>query len=528
MTRAVDQVLQRLRADARVDASTLAIRIDALDRFRRATEPHLPAEWLQPARRTTIRAGERLALSRLHTVVAIAGPTGSGKSSMFNALAGMELSPVGVRRPTTGEVYACVWGAPAEAGRVLDWVGVPAARRFARESALDGDDLRRLHGLILLDLPDFDSVERDHAAEVARLLELVDLVVWVVDPQKYADQSLHEQQLQPLRRHQDVMVVALNQTDLLSAEETGHVLADLRKLLADGGLAEVPAVGTSAVSGAPGLAELRSRLEEAVTAKRAALQRLAADLDTVVAELSDLIGPEVAGQLAPDRELVDGLAAAAGIPAVSDAVAWSYRRRASAAMGWPVPRHRPAPPMLAAPNQATQQAAVSLAARAFAARASAGLPAPWPTAIGEASRSHLESLPGALAAAVSVTLESHQARTPWWWRLVGGAQWLATGMAVTGFCWLLVGWVLQALSFPVSAPGIGVAMLLGGLVGGVGLALLTQPLVYLAARQAQTRVAGELRSALADVAQQYVVAPAQAVRRAYVDARAALHAAGSS
>jgi hypothetical protein len=61
VTRLVDQVLDRLRADARIDASMLAIRIDALARFRRATEPYLPAEWLQPARAVAARAGERLA-----------------------------------------------------------------------------------------------------------------------------------------------------------------------------------------------------------------------------------------------------------------------------------------------------------------------------------------------------------------------------------------------------------------------------------------------------------------------------------
>jgi len=47
------------------------------------------------------RAGARLRLSADHTVVALAGATGSGKSSTFNALTGLELSAVGVRRPTT-------------------------------------------------------------------------------------------------------------------------------------------------------------------------------------------------------------------------------------------------------------------------------------------------------------------------------------------------------------------------------------------------------------------------------------------
>ena len=45
------------------------------------------------------RASSRLRLAADHTVIAIAGATGSGKSSTFNAHTGLELSAVGVRRP---------------------------------------------------------------------------------------------------------------------------------------------------------------------------------------------------------------------------------------------------------------------------------------------------------------------------------------------------------------------------------------------------------------------------------------------
>ena len=63
---------------------------------------------------------------------------------------------------------------------------------------------------MLLDLPDFDSVEHAHRLEVDRLIELVDLVVWVVDPQKYADAALHDRYLRPLAGHAGVMLVVLN------------------------------------------------------------------------------------------------------------------------------------------------------------------------------------------------------------------------------------------------------------------------------------------------------------------------------
>ena len=37
--------------------------------------------------------------------MALAGATGSGKSSLFNALLGEEVSAPGVRRPTTGTAH---------------------------------------------------------------------------------------------------------------------------------------------------------------------------------------------------------------------------------------------------------------------------------------------------------------------------------------------------------------------------------------------------------------------------------------
>jgi hypothetical protein len=535
MTRLVDQVLEKLRADARIDASMLAIRIDALARFRRAAEPYLPTEWLRPAHTVAAHAGQRLALSRAHTVVAVAGTTGSGKSSIFNALIGLDLSPVGVRRPTTGAAFACVWGPPAEATPVLDWLGVLPDNRFARESALDADDQAGLRGLILVDLPDFDSVEEDHAIEVDRLLQLVDLMVWVVDPQKYADQVLHDGQLQRFRRHRDVTVVALNHADVLGADDVARLLADLRSLLAADGLDGVPTMATSAVQGATGLTDLRAVLERVVTSRRAALLRLAADVDEVVAGLADLVGP-ASKELTVDRapELVDGLAEAAGVTALAEVAESSYRQAASAAMGWPPLRwldrrlgSAGADLTVAAPapDPVTQRAAASMAVRAVATRACAGLPPPWPDAISEASRSRLHELPTALGAATTLPPDLDESVHPWWWRLVTVAQWLAAGLALVAICWLLVGWALRAMGLPAGGAPVPALLLAGGLVAGALLAAAVQPLVRWASRRAHARAARRLRAAVAAVGSEYVVAPVRAVLQAYEEARAALRAA---
>ena len=76
------------------------------------------------ARAVSGRASERLRLSGEHTVVALAGSTGSGKSTLFNALVGDDVSPVGVRRPTTAKAHAHVWGAD-RAAPLVQWLGVP-------------------------------------------------------------------------------------------------------------------------------------------------------------------------------------------------------------------------------------------------------------------------------------------------------------------------------------------------------------------------------------------------------------------
>ena len=66
-----------------------------------------------------------------------------------------------------------------------------------------------LDGLVLLDLPDHDSTELEHRMEVDRLVQLVDMLIWVVDPQKYADAALHDRYLKPLAKHAGVMMIDL-------------------------------------------------------------------------------------------------------------------------------------------------------------------------------------------------------------------------------------------------------------------------------------------------------------------------------
>jgi GTP-binding protein EngB required for normal cell division len=226
------------------------------------------------------RAGERLRLSAHHTIVVLGGGTGSGKSSLFNQLAGAQFSPVGVLRPVTREPHACVWGMEG-AGPLLDWLGIQPRRRYARSSALEEGE-RALTGLLLVDLPDHDSVVTGGSVEVNRLVAQADLMVWVLDPQKYADAAVHSRYLVPMAGHSSVIAAALNQADLLTPEQAEDCVSDLRRLLDAEGLQDARVVVTSATSAA-GVADLRRALMETVIARQAALQRISADVDAVAA-----------------------------------------------------------------------------------------------------------------------------------------------------------------------------------------------------------------------------------------------------
>jgi GTP-binding protein EngB required for normal cell division len=460
--------------DGRVDAEELVQRLESLAKFLRLVDPYLPDAGLVAAHTLVERAGNRLSLSRDHTVVALAGSTGSGKSSLFNALARLKLSPVGVRRPTTGAAHACVWGPLEPANQLLDWIGVLPRQRFIRESALDGDDEAALRGLVLLDLPDFDSIERSHRLEVDRLLGLVDQVVWVVDPQKYGDRILHQAYLSQFREHAGVTIVVLNQADRLSTHDTEVVLGDLRRLLEEDGLPGAPVLATSAKQ--PGmLHELRETLEKTVADRQAALRRLAGDLQTVSEPLTAMIGPPAAEDevdRATVRQLAETLAASAGVGAVADATARSYRYRAAAATGWPalrgLRRLRPDPlrrlhlgdkpvtdavstdivPRTSLPEaDAAQRSAVGISVRAVADRAAAPLPEVWKPALTGAARSRVDDLPDALDRAIAKT-QLGADRTPLWWRGVGMLQWLLVAAAAVGLGWLLTGYAVRLLGLP--------------------------------------------------------------------------------
>jgi GTP-binding protein EngB required for normal cell division len=525
-------------------SSDIGARVAGLATAVDAARGRLDDETVDAAKQVVDRAGERLRLSADHTIVALAGATGSGKSSTFNALAGLDLSSVGVRRPTTSWTTACTWGNDP-APEVLEWLGIPPRHQVLRDSMLDarsrGDDL---DGLILLDLPDHDSTEVSHHLEADRLVHLADLLVWVLDPQKYADAVIHDRYFKPMAGHKDVMMVVVNHIDEVPAERREGLLADVRRLLTADGLEGIPVLATSARTG-EGIPELRRAIAHRVADKAAARQRLAGDVNGAAARLAEASGNAKPPRLT-DRDtadLHDAVADAAGVPLVVDAVHRATTVRARRATGWPLTawlgKLRPDPLkrlhldlgkgdrdlVVAARSsipEATQvqKARTESAVRALADDLSGELARPWATSLRRASTSRLGDLNDALDRAVSST-ELGVSGTPTWCRVVRVFQWVLLLAALAGAVWLGALAVMGYLQVPQpDTPrfwGLPVPtlMLVGGVVAGLLLALVSRVLIALTARARARRAEANLRAAVREVCDDLVVSPLREELEAY-------------
>jgi GTP-binding protein EngB required for normal cell division len=452
-------------------------------------------ELVTEAESLLVRAGERLRLSAAHTVVTLAGGTGSGKSSLFNALAGANFSPAAVTRPATRNAHACVWGMQG-AAPLLDWLDVERRYRYARASALDAGETA-LNGLLLLDLPDHDSVAAGAATAVDRLISLADLMVWVLDPQKYADAAVHNRFLSKMAQHANVTTVVLNQSDLLTPQQAHDCEEDLRRLLDSEGHGEARVLLVSALTG-NGLNELRQVLADAVSARQTAADRIAADIDSIIgrfdayatdpaavarraAEIT-LLAPPAAEDAdarppwedaalglpaevtpartaldsvpaAPALAVADALAHAAGLSAVTDALEDVREIHAAKYLSWPFARITGWLPgrdpvrsvrlsrasadarIAVAAGADAQQSEIDSAITVFAQAISDGLPEPWPRTVRTAARSRAADISSALTAAISESVPD-AARIPGWWRLVCAWQWLLVALVAAGIGWI--------------------------------------------------------------------------------------------
>ena len=509
-------------------SDSLADRTQALAEALGAAEDRLPESVLEPAREVLARAQERSRLSAEHTVVALAGATGAGKSSVFNALVGSEIARTSRQRPTTAHPLAVVaesagLALSGGARELLEWLGVPERRDLPVGP-------HHPDGLVLLDLPDHDSVVAEHRRRADHVTERADLLVWVTSPQKYADAVLHARYLAPLAGKDLRVLVVLNQADRLAPDELAACLADLARLVREDGLTP-HVLATSAVTGM-GIEELREVVAETARRRRAATERLVGEVRAAARALLTAAGPGTGSEKAvrgARTALVDALEAAAGVPLVVSAVEGASLRDAISATGWPPTRWLqrlradPLRTLGLRPGSGTRtttpeaadveqrrtslpaaspavQARLATAARGYVTAGSAALPGAWGEELNARVVEGVREIADPLDVAVSRSVRLRPAR---WWSVVGAVQWLLLVVMAVGLAWLGVLAVAAYLQLPtLEAPVVTIGALrwpwpsllaIGGAALGVLLAVLARAAGRVGARRRAGKVRAELR-----------------------------------
>ena len=136
-------------------------------------------------------------------VVAFMGGTGVGKSSLLNKLAGQSIARTGVERPTSREVtlyhHRSVSINQLDEKFPLQQIQVAQHTESANEA------------VIWIDMPDFDSTEQKNKDIVMQWLPYVDVLIYVVSPERYRDNKAWRLLLAEGARHAWLFV--MNQWD---------------------------------------------------------------------------------------------------------------------------------------------------------------------------------------------------------------------------------------------------------------------------------------------------------------------------
>lgn len=569
-------------------------------------EGRVPETVLLDVAETLERLSQRRELSTEHTVIGFFGATGSGKSTLFNAIAGQNIALSAPTRPTTSTVQAAIWEAEGSE-ELLDWLGIdkrvyPQTQALAAEGeATEGNEAggnnksaggvaapnavtepapglfnrirravggrgemrTRTGGLILLDMPDFDSVTTTNRDLAARMMRYVDVLVWVVDPQKYADAVIHRDFMVPLAASGAQALCVLNQADKLAPAEVPAVLASLTRLLqAEGTEAHLLAapIAVSARTG-EGVDVLRDLLAQVAAAKSLSLQRTDAQLHATASQLRTYAGGEgtvLAGAYALDAEqkLVKACYSSSQAEQVLQAATASYRRAAGQRTGWILTRwmsrlkadplrrlhlgqqdetksaskaeksagmlgseSENAPELVASslpPLSAAQKAGMANAVRQYSKQMAARIDEPWKRSMKEAALSREAELPELLERDM-VRIDYGLGRTRAPWVIFNALQWIALLSALAGVGWLTLisGMAYLQIQLPPAPTPEGspvplpTLLLLLGILLGIASAGVGRLLTAMGSRYYARKLRGRLQTGVEKAVQSCVVAPVQ-------------------
>ncbi len=469
--------------------------LETLARLTAVTRGRVPADLTERASQLRRHAAPRLWLTPT-TVVALAGTSGAGRSSLLAALAGDQ--PTTANPHSTAGSMAVSFGAAEP--ELLTMLGVEQHREIPAPAP-------GLENVILIDLVAHDSAELD------QVLPLIDQLVWVLDPHRYADLIIHRDHLRPLAAHREVTSVVLNQVDRLSATELTERLNHLYLLLATDGLPGIPVTAISSTTG-QGIDELRSHLADAAARKAAARSRSASQLRALVDEFQTHCP---APPPLPTAEAIQTtLEAIADVAGAADIVGRVIAHHGALATRWPLLSRRPkdtSPQPEDLPDSPTLEGTQpDLVLSQLADQAAAGLGPGWRQAMTEGLLAERPGLRADLDQAMATTVDARS--DSWIYQLIRICQWLLLASALLGLGW----WILDLLAGAVGASFI-LAMLLGIGLGAVATTIAARLFVDWRSRQAAAHARRVLGRAVAAVGRRHVLAPLSAEHRHLTEAR---------
>ena len=152
-------------------------------------------------------------------IVAFLGGTGVGKSTLLNRLAGRQIALTGVVRPTSREVTLFHHAS-------VKIAHLPSLLPLDKIKIAEHSEARNEH-IIWIDMPDFDSTEQDNQQLVLDWLPHIDVLIYVVSPERYRDSKAWQILQAEGGRHAWIFV--LNQSDRGQAEQYQDFIKQLAK-----------------------------------------------------------------------------------------------------------------------------------------------------------------------------------------------------------------------------------------------------------------------------------------------------------